>query len=117
MELVELKINKHVPVLLDCYQGSKLIGTVSNSIELFDFRLQIIKNQLDNCSIKVSKYNTNFDYIEVDERDMVISINKSGEVDKWFTECYLDDDIVSVYSETLTLAMKLRKLQKYGKWK
>lgn len=111
MEMV--KINKHIPVLLDCYQGDIFIGTVSNSIELFDFRIQAIEQKLDNCSIRVSKFNTNFEYISEVEKDLVINIKLNGEVDKWFSEYHLeDDDSISVYSETLRMAMKVRRLQK-----
>jgi len=112
---MDLKINKHIPVLLDCYCGDKLVGTVSNSIELFDFRLQVIDQKLNNCSIRISKNNTNFDYIDDDERDIVININELGEVDKWFTEDYLEGMPINVYSESLNRAIRIRHLQKYGK--
>jgi hypothetical protein len=112
----ELKINKLNPVLLDCYNENKLIGTVSNSYEALNIRIQIAEQKLDDCFFVISPDNTNWDYIDEDDFDIIISIDSNGNVDKWFKEVYVDnsDEYLhfSVYNESLSQAIKLRKLQK-----
>lgn len=120
---MELKIRKFEPIKLDCFKNGKYIGTVENSIELFRFRCDIAKYKISGCSVKISKENKNFDFIDDDDMDIVINIDQNGKVDKWFNEFYFGDvkpdffdgiDIakISVYSEPLSLAMKLATLQK-----